>query len=93
MSKLVTYTGKSGKTGTYQQIGEAPSKYDPNKSRVHLKSMDGTFDFWVDADLVRPASTKNLRKRSSCGCEESCCVPYCRCEDYCNCRGGNIYDC
>ena len=91
--KLITYTGKSGKPGTYKVLGEGPSKFHAGKTRVHLGSMDGTIDFWVDSDKVSPASTANLRKYSSCSCEDSCCVPFCNCDRSCNCKGGNIYDC
>ena len=31
-------------------------------------------------------------RRCGCSDSENCCRP-CRCEAYCNCRGGNVYDC
>ena len=89
--KIVGYTGKSGKLGTYKMIGKAPDKFNQGKERAHLKSFDGSLDFWVPMEKIEDAPPP--KKRSSCSCEDDCCIPYCRCESHCNCNGGPIYDC
>lgn len=30
---------------------------------------------------------------NGCSCPQDCCRPRCSCPSYCNCRGGNIFDC
>jgi len=89
--EVVGYRGKSGKLGNYKLLGRAKDKFNEGKERAHLKSFDEKLDFWVDADrLEKPLPPK---KRSSCSCEDDCCVPFCHCESHCNCKGGYIYDC
>lgn len=89
--KIVGYRSKSGKLGTYKLVGEADDKFHPGQRRAHLRSFDGKIDFWIDAAKVEEAPP--AKKKSTCSCEDDCCVPYCRCAEWCNCNGGNIYDC
>jgi hypothetical protein len=89
---LVGYISKAGKLGVYKKLSEAPDKFNKDKTRVHLATIDGKFDFWVDKDkLVAPP--KSTKRYNSCSCSEDCCVSRCMCESHCNCKGGYIYDC
>ena len=92
--EVVGYRGKSGKLGTYKKVGEAADKFHEGQQRAHLRSFDGSLDFWVDASKLEAAPPRSVesRRRSGCDCDMDCCRP-CRCESHCNCRGGNIYDC
>lgn len=92
-SEIVGYRSKNGRLGAYQLLSKVPSKFESGKERAHLKSLYGSFDFWVDADKLEaaPPNTGSARRSGSCGCP--CCVPRCHCGPECNCRGGNIYDC
>lgn len=93
--EVVGYRGKSGKLGTYKKVGEAADKFQAGQKRAHLRSFDGSLDFWVDAAKLEaaPPRSEASKRRSGCSCVEECCDPRCTCPSYCNCRGGNVYDC
>ncbi len=48
---------------------------------------------WTDNKVWLCSIAGNKARSSGCSCDQSCCRPRCRCESYCKCRGGNVYDC
>lgn len=91
--KIVGYVSKSGRLGTYKQVARTPDKFNEGKFRVCLESFgDEPVKFWVDEEkLCDPPPPK--KRHNDCDCEDTCCARYCSCEEWCNCKGGNIYDC
>ncbi len=61
---LVSYTSKAGKTATYRATARVQSKFGPGY-RLHLVSMDGRFDFWVDEKLTGPAAPQSAATRQA----------------------------
>ena len=91
-TEIVGYRSKKGSLRAYKLLGKVNDKFNEGKQRAHLKSFGvNPVEFWVDAEKLEDAPHVSRASGCSCG-EDDCCNP-CRCASYCNCQGGNVYDC